>query len=68
MAYHSEAQYEAALRGLAAELAPFSREISPVADALTSCDITTSAVGLAASCQGHLADIFQRYDEASIVD
>ena len=65
--YHSEAEVEAALRGLAAELAEFQRETSAVADALTCCDLTTSAVGMLLSFQERIADIFRRYDEASIV-
>src|SRR2546423_1045781 len=43
VAHHSEARFEAHLRGLAAELAAFSRERSAVADALTYCDLTTGS-------------------------
>src|SRR5690348_16973986 len=39
VAYHSEASFEAKLRGLTEELHQFTREYSPVADALTYCDI-----------------------------
>lgn len=67
MAYHSEAEVEARLRGLDAELAHFPRETSAVADALTYSDITTSAVGVPVSFQERIADIFRRYDETSIV-
>lgn len=38
-----------------------------MADTLTSCDLTTSAVGVFVSFQERIADIFRRYDEASIV-
>lgn len=38
-----------------------------MADTLTSCDLTTSAVGVSVSFQERIADIFRRYDEASIV-
>ena len=48
-AYHSEAEVEAAWRGLESELAEFPRETSAVADALTSCDITTKAIGMPVS-------------------
>lgn len=38
-----------------------------VADALTFCDISTNAVGMPVSFQERIADMFRRYDEASIV-
>ena len=38
-----------------------------VADALTSCDSTTSATGVPVSFQERVDDIFRRYDEASLV-
>ena len=60
VASHSEAQHEAALRGLSAELAQFPRETSAVADALTSCDLTTNAVGTPVSFEERLDDFFSR--------
>jgi exopolyphosphatase/pppGpp-phosphohydrolase len=67
VAYHSEAQYEAQLRGLASQLAGFPREYSAVADALTYCDMTTNPVGHAVSFQERRADIFHRYEETHLV-
>lgn len=67
VAYHSEAQYEAQLRGLASQLALFPREYSAVADALTYCDMTTDSVGRLVSFQERIADIFRRYEETHLV-
>jgi hypothetical protein len=67
VAYHSEAQQEARLRGLYQELAQFPRETSAVADALTYCDMTTNAVGLSVSFQERIADILSRYPATSVV-
>lgn len=38
-----------------------------MADTLTSCDMTANAVGMPVSFQERIADIFRRYDNASIV-
>jgi HD superfamily phosphodiesterase len=67
VAYHSEAQFEAHLRNLASELSEFPREHSPVADALTYCDMTTNPIGEEISFEERIADILQRYDEKHIV-
>ncbi len=67
VAYHSEATYEAVLRGLSSELAQFPREHSAVADALTYCDMTTNAVGVPVSFQERIDDILHRYHDPSIV-
>ena len=67
VAYHSEAQYEAQLRGLAFQLALFPCEYSAVADALTYCDMTTDSVGHQVSFQERIADIFRRYEETNLV-
>lgn len=67
VAYHSGAQFEAALRGLTAQLEIFPCEVSLVADALTYCDLTTSSTGEHISFQERLDDIFHRYDESHIV-
>jgi HD superfamily phosphodiesterase len=67
VAYHSEAQFEAQLRGLASELATFPREHSDVADALTYCDMTTNSIGQPVTLQQRLDDIFHRYSKAHIV-
>lgn len=68
VAYHSEAQFEARLRGLATELYKFQPETSVIADALTYCDMTTGPTGLHISFEERIADIFQRYDETHIVN
>jgi hypothetical protein len=67
IAYHSEAQFEAQLRGLTSELAIFPREQSVVADALTYCDITTSPIGQSISLQERIDGILSRYDRQDIV-
>jgi len=64
---HSGAQFEASLRGLAAQLELFPCEVSLIADALTYCDLTTSSTGEHISLQERLDDIFRRYDENHIV-
>ncbi len=68
VAYHSEAQFEAQLRGLAMELNNIPREYSAVADALTYCDMITGPTGLHIPFEERLDDIFQRYDETHIVN
>ena len=67
VAYHSGAEYEAHLRGLTPRLLQFQREYSPVADALTYCDMTTNAIGDRVTFQERIADVFRRYDESHIV-
>ncbi len=68
VAYHSEAQYEAHLRGLTTALEKIPQEHSAQADALTFCDMTTGPTGSHMSLEECLADIFQRYDQALIVN
>jgi hypothetical protein len=68
VAYHAEAQFEAQLRGLAAELSIIPHERSAIADALTYCDMTTGPIGLHISFEERLEDIFQRYDKSHIVN
>ena len=67
VAHHSEAQFEAHLRGLLFELDTFPRPCSPISDALTYCDITTSPIGQAITFQERISDIFSRYGENDIV-
>ena len=67
VAYHSEAQFEAKLRGLEVALEQFPREYSGVADALTYCDLTTSPTGKQISFEERIADIVSRYGEEDIV-
>jgi hypothetical protein len=68
VAYHSEAQFEAQLRGQAVELNTIPHEHSTIANALTYCDMTTGPTGLHISYEERLEDIFQRYDEDHIVN
>jgi hypothetical protein len=67
VAHHSEARFEAQLRGFDLALSAFPREPSAVADALVYCDMTTGPTGLHLSLQERLADIFCRYGETDIV-
>jgi len=67
VAHHSEAQFEAHLRGLLLELDTFPRQCSSISDALTYCDITTSPTGLDITFQERISDIFDRYGEADVV-
>jgi HD domain len=67
VAHHSEARFEARLRGYEAELAEFPRERSAVADALTYCDITTGSTGQPVSPKERAADVLRRYGNADIV-
>ncbi len=67
VAYHSGAQFEAQLRNLAAQLNKIPCEHSPVADALTYCDMTTDASGNESSFEARINNIFQRYNKSDIV-
>ena len=67
VAYHSEAQFEARLRGLSLELAEFQRERSAVADALTYCDQMTGPTGISVSLVERHADIVRRYGSDAVV-
>ena len=67
VAHHSEAQFEAHLRGLLSELDSFPRQCTPLSDALTYCDITTSPTGRDITFQERISDIFRRYGDADIV-
>jgi hypothetical protein len=62
-AHHSEARFEARLRGLDHELAEFPREPSAVADALTWCDMTIGSAGEAMTLHERTLDIATRYGE-----
>jgi hypothetical protein len=67
VAHHSEAQFEAQLRGYDCALDAFPREHSTVADALTYCDMTTSPTGSNISFQERISEILNRYSEKDIV-
>jgi HD superfamily phosphodiesterase len=57
VAHHSGARAEAEERGLLDALGQFSEERSPVADALTYCDLTTAADGARIDVSARLAEI-----------
>jgi HD domain len=67
VAHHSEAQFEARLRGLEQELSMFSRERSAVADALTYCDQTVDSTGTPVSLKERALEVFNRYGKEDIV-
>ncbi len=61
VAHHSEARFEARLRGLDRELREFPREPSAVADALTWCDMTIGSTGEPMTLHERTLDIAVRY-------
>jgi HD superfamily phosphodiesterase len=67
VAYHSEAQFEAEIRGYDQALHEFPRERSAVADALTYCDMTTSSTGFNISFEERIADILHRYSDEDVI-
>ena len=67
VAHHSEARFEASLRGYEAALNEFPRERSAVADALTYCDLTTGPTGEPITLKERAAEIFSRYGDTDAV-
>jgi HD domain len=67
VAHHSEAGFEAALRGYTHELDAFPRERSATTDALTYCDVTTGPLGEHMTFKERARDISARYGEADLV-
>ncbi|MDD7919680.1 HD domain-containing protein [Actinomycetospora callitridis] len=67
VAHHSAATFEAAERGLEAELADWQREEGPVPDALWTADMTTGPEGERFDYAERLSEILARYDQDSIV-
>lgn len=61
VAHHSEARFEARLRGLDPQLEEFPREPSAVADALTWCDMTVGSAGEPMTLHERTLDIAARY-------
>lgn len=61
VAHHSGARFEAAERGLEAELAEFELEDSPVMDALVTADLTTGPDGERLAYRDRVAEILERY-------
>ncbi|MDD7931923.1 HD domain-containing protein [Actinomycetospora straminea] len=67
VAHHSAATFEAAERGLEADLEEWPREEGPVPDALWTADMTTGPRGEELDYSERLAEILARYDSDSIV-
>lgn len=70
VAWHSCAEHEITLAGHADLLTEFPRPSGPAAlhlDLLTFCDMTTSPTGAPVGVEERLADIFDRYQEGSLV-
>jgi HD superfamily phosphodiesterase len=67
VAHHSEARFEARLRGYEATLSTFPRERSAVADALTYCDQASGPTGIHVSLKERMAEVCARYGETDIV-
>ncbi len=63
VAYHSEAIFEARIRGLEPALQAFVCEHSAVADALTYCDQTTGPTGTTVTYEERIAEVVHRYGE-----
>ncbi|WP_328302138.1 HD domain-containing protein [Actinomycetospora sp. NBC_00405] len=67
VAHHSAATFEAAERGLEADLAEWPREEGPVPDALWTADMTTGPRGEGLEYAERLSEILDRYGRDSIV-
>ncbi|MFJ3907899.1 HD domain-containing protein [Streptomyces vinaceus] len=67
VAHHSGAVYEAAQRGLSAELAVYEREESALLDALTCADLTTGPTGQRLGFTERIDEILTRYAPGSAV-
>ncbi len=67
VAHHSGAEYEAAQRGLTAELAAYAREDGPVLDALIWADMTTGPAGQSFDFDQRMDEILTRYEPGSEV-
>lgn len=61
VAHHSGARFEAAERGLSAELAEFPFTDSPLLDALVTADLTTGPAGERLTYDERIAEILSRY-------
>ncbi|MEV6968850.1 HD domain-containing protein [Hamadaea sp. NPDC051192] len=67
VAHHTGARFEAARRGLVAELEAYEREDGPLADALATADLTVGPSGQSVSAQERIAEILTRYPPDSPV-
>jgi hypothetical protein len=65
VAHHSEALTTARVRGCADALSTFSKEQSPVADALTFADQTVGPDGRAMTLEDRMADMLRRHGPQS---
>jgi hypothetical protein len=66
--HHSEAAFEARLRGCVHALHAFPCEYSAVAVALIFCDMTTSPKGIHITFEERIAEILCRYKEQDLVN
>ncbi|GAA1690102.1 HDIG domain-containing protein [Fodinicola feengrottensis] len=67
VAHHTGARFEAAERGLSAQLGAFTLEDSPTMDTLICADLTTGPQGQPLRFEDRIAEIFQRYKPDSPV-
>jgi hypothetical protein len=67
VAHHSGARYEAAERGLEADLAEFELETGPVMDALVTADLTVGPGGERVTYRERIGEILERYEPDSPV-
>jgi HD superfamily phosphodiesterase len=67
VAHHSEARFEAELRGYGWALEAYPRERSAVADALTYCDQLTGPTGERVTFKERYTDVRVRYGEKHVV-
>ncbi|MEV7042464.1 HD domain-containing protein [Amycolatopsis sp. NPDC051061] len=61
VAHHSGARFEAAERGMSAELSEFPFDDSPTLDALVTADLTTGPDGQRLSYDERISEILRRY-------
>lgn len=68
VAHHSEARFEAGVRGFGDALASYQREESPTADALTYRDLTTGPAGQRMTLDERLREVTQRYGAGELIE
>ncbi len=66
VAHHSGAVFVAEFNGLRHALAPYRREVSAVADALTYADQTTGPLGQRVDVRSRIAEVLQRHGPQSV--
>ncbi len=67
VAYHTGAEYEAAQRGFASELATIARPSQDNLDALTFVDLTVGPTGERVTVDQRISEILERYPESDPV-